>query len=149
LPPHPSSSDQPPQRAHSGAPKQRRITVINDNPEFLAMMQELLDADGYDVSVIDGDRIASLEPIRDQRPELLIVDLLLRGTELSGWDIALAVRADEELNTLPMVVCSADVHQVRERAQELAAMGGVEVLLKRFKLADMEALLQRMLASRR
>lgn len=109
------------------------------------MMQDLLDADGYDVSVIDGDNISSVEPIRDQQPELLIVDLLLRGTELSGWDIALAVRADEELRALPMVVCSADVHQVRERAEELAAMPGVEVILKPFKLAEMEALLQRML----
>jgi len=145
LPTPHSSSDQPQQQAHGTAPTRRRITVINDNPEFLAMMQDLLDADGYDVSVIDGDNISSVEPIREQQPELLIVDLLLRGTELSGWDIALAVRADEELRALPMVVCSADVHQVRERAEELTAMPGVEVILKPFKLAEMEALLQRML----
>lgn len=111
------------------------------------MMKDLLHADGYEVQLIDGDNISSVEPIRDTHPELLIVDLRLRGTELSGWDIALAVRADDELGDVPMVVCTADAYQARERAEELASLPGVEVLLKPFALNDIEALLRRLLPS--
>ena len=94
-----------------------------------------------------GDTISSVEPSRATHTGLLIVDLRLRGTELSGWDIALAVPADDELGDVPMVVCTADAYQARERAEELASLPGVEVLLKPFALNDIEALLRRLLPS--
>ncbi len=146
MPRHVTSGDQS-ERLPDDATRPRRITVINDNPEFLEMMEELLESDGYDVSVIDGDNIASIEPIREKHPELVIVDLRLRGADLSGWDIALAVRADREMCALPMIVCTADVWQTRERAEELAALPAVEILLKPFTLDEVDALLQRMFAA--
>ena len=37
-----------------------RITVVNDNPEFLELMHELLEeSSGYDVTTIDGEVVHS------------------------------------------------------------------------------------------
>ncbi len=130
----------------SGLPGLRRVTVINDSPEFLEMMGDFLEGERFAASLIDGDDISSLEPIRATDPELLIVDLLLRGAEISGWDILQAARADPQLGRLPVIICSADAVELRERAEAMAAMPGVELLVKPFALDDLEALVRRLLA---
>jgi CheY-like chemotaxis protein len=127
----------------SDPPGQRRVTVVNDSPEFLLMMGELLEADRYHASLIDGDKISSIEPIRATNPELLIVDLRLRGAEISGWDILEAIRADEELAGLPIIICTADSFQLADRAEEMAQLPGVEVLLKPFHIDELDALVRR------
>jgi CheY-like chemotaxis protein len=79
-----------------------RITVINDNPEFLELMDALLEKDaGYDVTTVDGDTIRDVQPIRASRPDLLVIDLRLRRDGMAGWDILLAVRGDAELASYP------------------------------------------------
>ena len=76
-----------------------RITVVNDNQEFLKLMHSLLEEDsGYDVTTIDLDAVGNVEPIRQSRPGLLIVDLRGRPDGLAGWDVLKAVRQDAELS---------------------------------------------------
>jgi Response regulator receiver domain. len=121
------------------------VTVINDSPEFLEMMGDFLEGERIAASLIDGDDISSLEPIRATNPELLIVDLRLQGAKISGWDILQAARADPQLGGLPIIICSADIMELRERAEAMAQMPGVEVLRKPFALDDLEALVRRLL----
>lgn len=130
----------------AGAPR-RRITVVNDNPEFLELMQVLLEEDsGYDVTTIDGDLVASLDPIRDSRPELLIIDLVMRPDRLSGWDILQGVRRDDELREVPVIICTADTRAVRERAEEIAQDLRAAILEKPFAIDELEAIVTRMLS---
>lgn len=130
----------------SSRPAPPRVTVVNDSPEFLEMVGDFLQSERIAASLIDGDDIASLEPIRATNPELLIVDLRLRGAEISGWEILQAVRADPELGALPVIICTADAAEVRNRAEAMAEMPGVEVLLKPFPLDDLEEMIRAMLA---
>ena len=112
-----------------------RIVVINDNPEFLELMADILDDDaGYEVTLLDGQR-CSISDIADARPELVIIDLLLGGA--SGWEIATLARADDRLADVPIVVCSADVAALRDRADELERIGNVHVLAKPFGIDEL------------
>jgi DNA-binding response OmpR family regulator len=107
-----------------------RISVINDNPDFLELMSAILDEDaGYEVALFDGEKTTIAE-IADSDPELIIVDLLLGGA--SGWEIVALTRADDRLSHLPILVCSADVTSLRERADELMQIGNVHILEKPF-----------------
>lgn len=121
-----------------------RITVVNDNPEFLELMHELLEeGSGYDVVTIDGDGLTDLEPIRESRPQLLIIDLRWRQDGLAGWDILLAVRADHELGQLPVILCTGDLAGLEEHAEEITRDPKVETLAKPFQVAELEALVER------
>jgi CheY-like chemotaxis protein len=134
-----------PREYPSVPPGLRRVTVVNDSPEFLDMMGDWLASERYHATLIDGDDVNSIEPIRASGPELLIVDLRLRGSQISGWDILTAIRADTELGNLPVIICTGDSFEVRERAEDVAAMPGVEILLKPFAIDDLEAMVRRLL----
>jgi CheY-like chemotaxis protein len=112
-----------------------RISVINDNPDFLELMSAILEDEAhYDVTLFNGDHMR-IEELRESRPDLVIVDLVLGSA--SGWDVIALSRADPELGGVPILVCSADVTQLRERADELAAVGNLHVLRKPFEIDEL------------
>lgn len=122
-----------------------RITVVNDNPDFLELMHALLEEDsGYDVTTIDGDTIHDVEPIRNSQPDLLIIDLRWRRDGLAGWDVLLAVRQDPELDELPIILCTGDLQGLEEHAEEIAQDPKVETLPKPFQVNEMENLVRRL-----
>jgi CheY-like chemotaxis protein len=121
-----------------------RITVINDNPEFLELMNALLEKNaGYDVTTIDGDEILDIEPIRRSRPDLLVIDLRLRRDGLAGWDILLAIRQDAELEQLPIILCTGDLEGLKEHAEAITEDPIVATLQKPFHVKELEELVQR------
>ena len=96
-----------------------RVTVVNDNPEFLDLVGDILKDERYQVTLVDGDRAEPLERIRDSRPDLLMIDLRLGTDKLHGWDIAQQVRHDSALSEVPILVCSADVVALDEISDQL------------------------------
>ena len=111
-----------------------RISVLNDNPEFLELMAAILDEDaGYNVSLFNGQE-TSVAELAASEPNLIIVDLLLGAA--SGWEIVTLCRADDRLAHVPIIVCSADVAALRERLGELEAIGNVHVLAKPFGIDE-------------
>ncbi len=111
-----------------------RISVLNDNPEFLELMAAILDEDaGYNVSLFNGQE-TSVAELSASDPDLIIIDLLLGGA--SGWEIVTLCRADARLAHIPIVVCSADVTALRDRIGELEAIGNVHVLAKPFGIDE-------------
>lgn len=122
-----------------------RVTVVNDNPQFLELMSAILDEDaGYEVSLFNGEA-TSIDEIARSAPDLVIVDLLLGGA--SGWEIVTLARADERLAGVPVVVCSADVTGLRERAGELERIGDVHVLAKPFGIDEVTELVERLIGA--
>jgi sigma-B regulation protein RsbU (phosphoserine phosphatase) len=120
-----------------------RISVVNDNPDFLELMSAILDEEsGYGVTLFDGET-TSVAEIAAADPDLVIVDLLLGGA--SGWDIVALTRADERLADRPILVCSADVSALREKTDELAHIGNVHVLEKPFSIDQITELVERLI----
>lgn len=123
-----------------------RISVINDNPEFLELMSAILEEDAaYDVTLHDGAH-ASFDEIRGSRPDLLIVDLLMAGQ--TGWEIVTLARADASLAEVPIIICTADLAQLGEREPELASIGNVHVLRKPFSIDEMTGLVDQLVPPR-
>ncbi|MGQ0608928.1 MAG: response regulator [Chloroflexota bacterium] len=126
-------------------PASPRITVVNDSVEFLDVMRDILGGAGYVVSTFEGDA-TSIDEIAASVPDLLVIDLRIGGFAPTGWDVALMARAHDALRDVPIVVCSADTRQLRERMDEMATVADLHVLGKPFGLADAEELVGRLLA---
>ena len=117
--------------------EQPRVTVVNDNPEFLALVGEILTSDRFVTTLVDGDRGDALEHIRQSKPDVLMIDLRLGTERLHGWDIAQAARRDPELAQLPILVCSADHKAMEGLGEQVATDKQVALLRKPFALDDL------------
>ena len=88
------------------------ILVADDDRDIRELVVFKLVQAGHDVSWAD-DGIAALDLIRERRPELAILDVMMPG--LSGVDVTRELRADDELATTRVILLTAraqegDVH---------------------------------------
>jgi CheY-like chemotaxis protein len=111
-----------------------RVTVVNDSPEFLELVGDILADERIPTILIDGDQPDALERIRASTPDVLMIDLRMGTDELHGWDIAQQIRRDPVLEALPILVCSADVEGLKSIADQLDATRNVGTLLKPFNV---------------
>jgi CheY-like chemotaxis protein len=123
-----------------------RVTVVNDNPEFLDLVSDILADSRIPTVLVDGDQPDALERIRNSQPDVLMVDLRMGSDELHGWEIAQAIRRDDELADIPILVCSADLAALAAIQDQLDNTRRVATLTKPFSIdrltAEIEKLFQ-------
>lgn len=121
-----------------------RVAVVDDDPEFVALMEALLEEEGFCyLAPPTGDDVP--DELARSRPDVAIVDL--HGvSDGDGVGLLHAIRADVRLAELPMLVCSADLQTLRARAAELAALPRVGVLEKPFRIDALVGALERLVA---
>src|SRR5918992_6206857 len=128
-------------------PERTHVVVVNDSPEFLDLMADLLSDRRYPVTVIDGDRDNAADLVRAAVPAALIIDLRQGRDELHGWNVLQEVRRDPELSELPTLICSGDIQALAAIGDEVAGMRRVAMLAKPFGIEELferlEALLER------
>ncbi|MDX6229300.1 MAG: hypothetical protein QOI76_2690 [Frankiales bacterium] len=115
-----------------------RVIVADDDVLLRAGLVSLLDRSGFDVVGEAGDGTMLLELVRDQRPDLVVVDIRMPPTHtVEGLDSARVIR--EEYPDTGILLLSA--HTEVEHAMELLASGqGIGYLLKS-RVADVEEFL--------
>jgi len=122
-----------------------RVTVVNDQPEFLGVMRDVLDELGHEALALEGSTV-TVDQLADARPELLIVDLRMNNAVLNdGWGLIVAARAHPVLRDVPIVIASGDHEFLNRRAEEIGALADVHPLPKPFGMDDVEELLRRLL----
>ena len=82
----------------------RKILVVDDAFENRLLVRIVLEGAGYTV-LEAGDANEALNVLREHSPDLLLVDLSLRG--MSGVDFIRTVRADAALGKLPIALYTA------------------------------------------
>ena len=122
-----------------------RITVVNDNADFLELMKEILEDERYECTTVDGDRADALDRIRESRPHLLMIDVRLGIDGAHGWDIAKQVRKGPEFHGLPILLCCSDPFAASELEGDLEATHDIETLSKPFSIDQLDAAIDRLL----
>jgi CheY-like chemotaxis protein len=123
-----------------------RVTIVNDNPEFLDLCRDILEDDRYEATTIDGDRPDALDQIRASRPDVLMIDIRLGTDALHGWRVAQEVRRDPQFTGLPILVCSGDLLALGEVADDLEEQRHVRTLAKPFTVDDLTGAVDDLLA---
>jgi CheY-like chemotaxis protein len=123
-----------------------RITVVNDSPEFLELVRDILEDEQYATTTIDGDLDGALERVVESEPDLVVLDLRLGTEKLHGWDIAQELRHEPSLENLPVIICSADALALQALADDLADTKLVRTLSKPFSIDELTAAIDGLLA---
>jgi CheY-like chemotaxis protein len=123
----------------------KRILVVNDSPELLALLGTLLQAQGYE-PILRSYPILSLNIIEALQPDLIILDILFGNQQPIGWHMLDLLKLSPSTASIPVIVCTAALKEVFEQQEYLAAQG-VTILLKPFLVDAMIDALKRALLS--
>ena len=88
-----------------------RILVVDDTPQNVKLLGDLLAARGYAVQTAASGEQA-LERIAAEAPDLVLLDVMMPG--LSGYEVCRRLREDPASALLPVVMVTAlDAQQER------------------------------------
>jgi len=84
----------------------QRILVVDDDREIVRLVRTYLEKSNYEVLVAyDGEM--ALHILRRERPDLVLLDLMLPGRD--GQDVTRVVRGDAGLAAMPIIMLTARV----------------------------------------
>src|SRR5271165_3439076 len=82
---------------------QKKILVVDDDPDMRLGLQLRLTANHYDV-IFAADGVASIAEARKHMPDLMILDLGLPAGD--GFSVLERLRVNERLSSIPVIVLS-------------------------------------------
>ena len=116
----------------------KTILVCDDEPSLRELVRAVLGRRYRFIEVEDGHQALALT--RELRPDLMVLDLMLPG--LAGLDVLTAIRVDEELRSLPVVVVTAWSHA----AESAFDAGADRFVAKPFEPDELSAVVEELLA---
>jgi two-component system, OmpR family, response regulator MtrA len=83
-----------------------RVLVVDDDPALAEMLTIVLRGEGFDTAVV-GDGTRALPAVRELRPDVVLLDLMLPG--MNGIDVCRAIRLE---SGVPIVMLTAKTDTV-------------------------------------
>jgi DNA-binding response OmpR family regulator len=95
--------------APAGSRPVKKILIVEDEPTLVATLKYNLEREGYNVkTAVDGE--AGLSSARAQRPDLIVLDLMLPG--LDGFEVCRIIRRESATPILMLTAKTDEVDKV-------------------------------------
>jgi PAS domain S-box-containing protein len=119
----------------AGENKLGTVLVIDDDPAMRNLMERILGREGFHVvTAVDGP--SGLELARSEKPVVITLDLLMPG--MDGWEVLGALKAQEDLAHIPVVMLT-----ILDEQRIGFALGAAEYLTKPIERDKLVAVLRR------
>ena len=79
-----------------------RVLVVDDDPEFVEAVTNVLDAKGYDVDSAPNGKIG-VAKAKEQKPDIILLDVMMT-TKSEGFDVAREMHKDKKLKNVPVII---------------------------------------------
>ena len=84
--------------------KKKTVLVVDDEPDFAAIVQANLEKEGFQVEVAySGDE--GLEKIYASPPDAIVLDIMMPGKD--GYQVCKELKADEKYADIPVILLTA------------------------------------------
>ena len=121
-----------------------KILVADDDLEILGLVSRHLRRQQLEVlEASDGEE--ALNTARREKPDLVILDVMMPG--MSGWEVCRAIREDETLSHMGVVMLTGIGERLNEMTSPL--YGADDFLDKPFEFADLDRKVRAVLEKRR
>ncbi|NOK21222.1 response regulator [Corallococcus carmarthensis] len=116
------------------------VLVVDDDPDILEALSEILEAEGFEIRRARNGKEA-LERLDPDPPDLILLDLMM--PVMDGWEFAQRMRQKPPaVAGIPLIVLSAD-RNVGSKAKDIGAVGH---LAKPFELNDLLSMVRQSLS---
>lgn len=84
----------------------KKVLCIEDNLTNMILVSRIVEAEGHELlRAEDGPK--ALEMLAEVKPDIILLDINIPG--ISGLDLAERIKADDALNTIPLIATTANV----------------------------------------
>lgn len=88
---------------------QELILVVDDEPKIVRLTRDYLEKDGFRV-ISSGDGLEALAMARRERPDLVVLDIMLPG--MNGWEVVQALRKEMDVPVIMLTARSEESDQI-------------------------------------
>lgn len=120
------------------------VLVVDDTPQNLDLLFEILTSDGFEVRPVTSGGLA-LMSAQTVVPDLILLDILMPG--MDGFEVCRRLKADERTRDVPVLFISA-LEDAVDRVKAFA-VGGVDFITKPFQAEETLARVRTHLTLRR
>ena len=121
----------------------KKILLVDDESGLLKVTLLRLNHSGYEAfGAADGQE--GLDLVRQKMPDLIILDKVM--PKMNGDEVARIVKKDEKLKKIPIILISAEVENMEQRASEC---GADSYLPKPFDAKELLGMIEKLLSARR
>ncbi len=84
--------------------EKKRILVVDDEPDFCAIVQGQLEKEGFAVELA-YDGVQGLEKVKANPPDAIVLDVMM--PEMDGYEMCNKLKADEKYVDIPIILLTA------------------------------------------
>jgi two-component system, OmpR family, alkaline phosphatase synthesis response regulator PhoP len=84
--------------------QQKRILVVDDEPDFASIVQVNLEKEGFKVDVAYNG-VEGLEKVRSNPPDAIVLDVMM--PEKDGYTVCKELKADPQYREIPIILLTA------------------------------------------
>jgi len=117
--------------------------LVDDQPQNLRLLSELLEEQGYDVQQAINGTVA-LQAISQHKPDLVLLDIYM--PEIDGYSVCQQIKADPMTVDIPVIFISA-LDETWDKVKAFSA-GGSDYITKPFKVVEVLARVENQLKIR-
>ena len=120
---------------------ERKILLADDDPDVVEVVSMILEDEGYEI-VAAKDGSEALEKIKEESPDLVILDLLMPRVDGFGVFSKLKEPEYEQWSKIPVIVLTSVREEVSKRRYELETGQKMDYAAYLEKPADPDELLE-------
>ena len=81
-----------------------KVLLVDDDPVILKLLQVNFEMEGYTV-VTASDGVEGLEKARAERPDIVLLDIMM--PRMDGLQVTKALKGDDDTREIPIILLSA------------------------------------------
>jgi len=86
-----------------------KVVCIEDEPEMIELIKLILRRRNFELIGAVGGR-EGLSTVRKVKPDLVLLDLMM--PDMDGWEVYQQMKADDDLNGIPVIVVTAKAQSI-------------------------------------
>ncbi|EPZ38989.1 Hybrid signal transduction histidine kinase [Anoxybacillus ayderensis] len=118
------------------------VIIVEDDENLAALLEAELKDSGFRVKLVKEGKEA-IELIQKEKPDAVVLDIMLEEHDTSGWDVLKALKQNEELAHIPIIISSA----LEEREKGMA-LGANSYLVKPYQPSQLSKTILQMLLNK-
>lgn len=87
----------------------KKVVVIEDDPEMIELVKLILIKDGFEVKGAQSGR-DGLGLIQEVQPGCVLLDLMM--PDMDGWEVYQSMKADEAMKGIPVIIITAKAQSI-------------------------------------